>query len=135
MATLDKSISGLARFETDLGLARTLKKTGRLPEASDLCNRWKSKWKRLVSKPVHHPWELRQDGAGELRGRWEFSCGSPEKGLALIQEAMKQHPESDAPYTALSEYYYSVGKIDKARDAEGTATRLLELWNKRLGEF
>jgi hypothetical protein len=39
------------------------------------------------------------------------------------------------PTQALSEYYYSVGKIDKARDAEGTAARLLELWNKRLGEF
>lgn len=124
-----------ARYEIDLGLARTLRKTGHAEEALDLCNAWKKRWKKLVSRPVHHPWELREDGPGELGGRWEFSCGSPEKGFELIQGAIKQYPDSNAPYTALSQYYYSIGEIEKARAAEATASRLLDEWGKRLGEF
>lgn len=124
-----------ARYEIDLGLARTLRKTGHAEDALKFCNAWKKRWKKLISRPVHHPWELREDGPGELEGRWEFSCGSPQKGLELIQGAIKKYPDSNAPYTALAQYYYSVGDIEKARTAEATASRLLDEWAKRLGEF
>ncbi|HXX17930.1 MAG TPA: hypothetical protein VEJ46_00870 [Candidatus Acidoferrum sp.] len=135
VAASDRLVPDLARYEIDLGLSRTLRKEGHLTEASNLCNEWKSRWKKLVSRPVHHPWELRQDGAGELGGRWEFSCGDPQTGFQLIEQTIRQYPDSNAPYTALSEYYYSTGEIDKARDAEATASRLLEAWNQKLGEF
>src|SRR5262249_21958450 len=101
----------------------------------NLCNRWRTKWRRLVSGPVHYKWERRQDGVGELKGRWEFSCGNPEIGLQLIEAAAKKYPESDAPYAALSEYYYSIREIDRARGAEATGARLSEAWAKKLGEF
>ena len=135
MIALDPLASDHARYEADLGLARTSRKAGHAGEAEDLCNKWKKRWKKLVSSPTRRPSELRQDGAGELGGRWEFSCGSPEKGLALIEDTIKQFPDSNAPYTALSQYYYSIGDIDKAREAEATASRLLEAWGKKLGQF
>jgi hypothetical protein len=129
----DSRFADNARFETDLGLARVHRQLGNAEEARRLCDNWSTRWKRLVSAPLHHPWELREDGPEELQGRWEFSCGSPAKGFKLIEDAAMKYPDSNAPYTALAQYYYSIGDIDKARDAEATASRLLQEWGRRLG--
>ncbi|HEU4414354.1 MAG TPA: hypothetical protein VFT65_06180 [Candidatus Angelobacter sp.] len=124
-----------ARYDTEMGMARALRRTGHGAEAADVCKRWQKKWRKLASHPVHHPWELREAGPDELGGEWEFSCGDQEKGLALIQKAAKEYPDSNEPYTALAHYYYSTGQVSKARDAEATASRMLDEWGKKLGEF
>jgi tetratricopeptide (TPR) repeat protein len=135
IAASDRVVPGLARYEIDLGLARALRRTDNSPDAKALCDNWRTRWKKLASHPPKRPWERWENGAEELEGRWEFSCGSSERGVQLIREAAKQHPDSDAPYIALSQYYYSVGEVDKARKAEITARNLREAWEQRLGEF
>lgn len=135
IAANDRMVPDSARYEIDLGLARALRNSGYTRDAKVLCDGLSGRWRRLASHPPHHPWERWEDGVGELEGRWEFSCGNPAKGLQLIEGAAKQNPESDMPYVALAQYYYSFGKIDKARDAEATASRLRNAWAKKLGEF
>jgi hypothetical protein len=132
IAASDRMITGLVHLKIDLGLARSLRKSGHPEEAADLCDKWKTRWRKLVTRPVHHPWELREDGVGELDGRWEFSCGNPDTGFQLIGGARKDYPDSYAPYTALAEYYYSIGEVEKARDAEATASRLVQAFEDRI---
>jgi len=135
VTSLYSLVPDMSRYEIDLGLARALRKSGNPEDAEMLCNKWSRRWKKLVNRPVHHAWELREDGVGELEGRWEFSCGSPAKGLQLIEQVSKKYPDSSAPYTALAQYYYSIGEIEKARAAEATASRLLQEWADKVSGY
>ena len=128
--------SGIPHYAAALGLARVLRKSGEVAEADAICSDWSKKWRGLVTHQMFiAKWDVRQEGAGEVGGRWEFSCGSPEHGRELIEASAKKYPTSDAPYRVLAQYYYSVGNIAKAREAEATADRLRREWSKRLGEF
>lgn len=134
VAASDRLVPDSSRYEIDLGLARMLRKSGDTEDSKALCEAWSKRWKKLVTRPAHRPGEFREDGIGEVEGRWEFSCGSPEKGLQLIEDAIKKDPESHTPYTALAQYYYSIGEVEKGRDAEATASRLLQAWEDRWGD-
>ena len=134
-ADFDRSIPESRRYDVDLGLARTLRRAGNAADAKALCDRWVRRRNHLINRPPRAPWEAWQDGSGEVEGRWEFSCGSPEKGLQLIQASSRKYPDSNAAYTALSEYYYTVGDVEKAREAAATASRLMRVWAHRLGQF
>jgi tetratricopeptide (TPR) repeat protein len=135
VAVFDRLVPDNARYQIDLGLARSFRQSGHPQEAVDLCNKWKTKWKKLVVRSGRARWETREDGEAELKGRWEFSCGNPETGFQLIEEATRKYPQYDAPYRALAQYDYSIREIEKARDAEATAAKLSEAWTKKAGEF
>jgi len=124
-AAMNRMLPDIVRYELDLGLARTLRKTGDSAGAQSLCDRWATRWKKLgPHRSLLSLGNIQGSVAGELQGRWEFSCGNAETGLQLIQQAAKKYPDSSAPYRALAQYYYSIGEIQKAREAKATADRL-----------
>jgi hypothetical protein len=134
-AERDHLVPDSTRYDLDLGMARMLQKQGNDTGAKALCDSWTKRKKHLVNRPPRAPWESWRDGSAEVQGRWEFSCGSPETGLQLILADTRKYPESNTAYTALSEFYYTAGDIEKAREAAATASRLMREWGHRLGEF
>ena len=54
--------------------------------------------------------------------------------LFRSKSAIAKNPESDAPYNALSEFYYSIGQIDQARTAKAKAEELREASAEKLRE-
>jgi tetratricopeptide (TPR) repeat protein len=126
---LNRMVPDSVRYELDLDIARVLRRIGDAVDAQKLCDDWKKRRYKLAS---HSPFihlgigDDQEALAGEVDGRWEFSCGDSEKGLQLIQKASKKYPNSSAPYRALAQYYYSIGEIEKAREADAMASRLVE---------
>ncbi len=125
----------IAIYQIDMGLARTLRRTGRDEEAGALCSAWRTKWKKLIEPPARHSWERRDNGPNELQARWEFSCGNPELGLRLIEASISKSPDSGGAYEVLSQYYYSQGDIQKGREADDTAYNLQQQWGRRAISF
>ncbi|WP_263416694.1 tetratricopeptide repeat protein [Terriglobus albidus] len=127
----NQAASEFSAYLIDLGLARSLTHLARPAEAKLLCDRWKGRWKQIAG---HSSRNASADGVMELEARWEFSCGAPQRGEELINSAITKYPESDAPYNALSEFYYSIGQIDQARSAKAKAEQLREASAEKLRE-
>jgi tetratricopeptide (TPR) repeat protein len=110
-------------YDLDLGIARSLRKIGDLGEANATCDRWRKHWRglALTSHRKLQPDEVRPEGIPEIGGKWEFSCGNPKKGLQMIESSVKKYPNSEVAFDALSDYYYSIGDISRAREAEKRA--------------
>ena len=129
----NQAASEFSAYLIDLGLARSLTHLARPAEAKVLCDRWKGRWKQIAGHPQRASGRS-ADGVTELEARWEFSCGAPQKGEEMIKSAIAKNPESDAPYNALSEFYYSIGQIDQARTAKAKAAELREASAEKLRE-
>ena len=65
------------------------------------------------------------EGKPLTNARWEFSCGSFDKGVALAQSEMKAKRRlADAPYRALAAAYRSRGQSARADEIAAIGERV-----------
>jgi tetratricopeptide (TPR) repeat protein len=120
MWSYDEKVSEAVRFEADLGHARSLRKLGNPDAATKTCNEWRRRLDGIHSESDNAHW----GGRSIVQARWEFSCGSFERGIQLVRAELQRHPTSDTPYLALEEGYRSRGDSALADQAHALSEKV-----------
>ena len=111
------------KSQNELHLAHLLYRQGKDSEAISICSHWKSRVKHnadFALYAVKHntptpPLYLTPEV--EI-AKWDLACGKEEEGLKLLTQQIVEHPDMLAPFSVLSEYYFSLGEFPRAQKVE-----------------